>query len=159
MNINIIAVGKIKERYLEEGIREYSKRLRPYAAVSISEVADEKTTEGASIKEQELVKAAEAERILRHVKPGQVVVVLAIEGQMLDSPELAQAIASWGLAGKSEVAFVIGGSLGLHKSVMERADLRLSFGKLTYPHQLMRLILTEQIYRAFKINRGEPYHK
>jgi 23S rRNA (pseudouridine1915-N3)-methyltransferase len=159
VNINIIAVGKIKERYLEEGIREYSKRLRPYAAVSISEVADEKTTEGASIKEQELVKAAEAERILRHVKPGQVVVVLAIEGQMLDSPELAQAIASWGLAGKSEVAFVIGGSLGLHKSVMERADLRLSFGKLTYPHQLMRLILTEQIYRAFKINRGEPYHK
>lgn len=159
MNINIIAVGKIKERYLEEGIREYLKRLRPYATVSISEVPDEKTTEGASLREQDQVKAAEAERILRLVKPGQVVVVLAIEGQMLDSRELAQAIASWGLAGKSEVAFVIGGSLGLHKSVMERADLRLSFGKLTYPHQLMRLILAEQIYRAFKINRGEPYHK
>ena len=159
MNINIIAVGKIKEKYLGDGIREYLKRLTPFANVKISEVADEKTSEGSSPKEQEQIKALEAERILRHIKPGQVVVVLAIEGQMMDSVQLAQAVASWGLAGKSEAAFVIGGSLGLHKSVMERANLVLSFGKMTFPHQLMRLILVEQIYRAFKINRGEPYHK
>lgn len=159
MNINIIAVGKIKEKYLGDGIGEYLKRLKPFATVGISEVADEKTSEGASFKEQEQVKAAEAERILRHIKSGQVVVVLAIEGRVMDSVQLAQAIASWGLEGKSDVAFVIGGSLGLHKSVMERADLVLSFGKMTFPHQLMRLILVEQIYRAFKINRGEPYHK
>lgn len=159
MNINIIAVGKIKENYLRDGITEYLKRLKPFATMGIKEVADEKTLEGASFKEQEQVKAAEAERILRHLKPGQIVVVLAIEGQMIDSVQLAQSIASWGLEGKSEVVFVIGGSLGLHQSVMKRADLVLSFGKMTFPHQLMRLILVEQIYRAFKINRGEPYHK
>lgn len=159
MNISIIGVGKIKEKYLGDGIREYLKRLKPFANVGINEVADEKTPDGASFKEQELVKALEAEKILRHIKPGQVVVVLALEGKMMDSPQLAQAIAAWGLAGKSEVAFVIGGSLGLHKNVLERADLVLSFGKMTFPHQLMRLILVEQIYRAFKINRGEPYHK
>lgn len=159
MHIQIIGVGKIKERYLSDGINEYLKRLKPYANVVITEVADERTFEDAGAKEQEQIKAVEADRILRQVKPGQVVVALAIEGQSMGSEQLAQAVTSWGLAGKSEVAFVIGGSLGLHKSILELANLVLSFGRLTFPHQLMRLMLVEQIYRAFKINRGEPYHK
>lgn len=159
MHIQVIAVGKIKERYLTDGINEYMKRLRPYATVGITEVTDERTSEDASAREQEQVKAVEAERILRQIKPGQVVVALAIEGQLMGSEQLAEALHSWGLAGKSEAAFVIGGSLGLHQRVMERANLLLSFGRMTFPHQLMRLMLVEQIYRAFKINRGEPYHK
>lgn len=159
MNISIVAVGKIRGKYIIEGIQDFLKRLRPYAAVQITEVQDEKAPEGLSAKEEELVLFREGERILRHLKDGQLVVALAIEGKMLSSGQLADAIADWGLAGKSDVAFVIGGSLGLHKTVLDRADLLLSFGKMTFPHQMMRLILVEQVYRAFKINRGEPYHK
>lgn len=159
MNIQVIAVGRVREKYITEGIGEYVKRLRPMAAVEVKEVADEKAPENLSAREMEQVKLREAERILRHVKDGQVVVALVIEGALLSSAELASAIAEWGLAGKSDLAFVIGGSLGLHQSVLDRADFKLSFGKMTFPHQLMRLILVEQIYRAFKINRGEPYHK
>lgn len=159
MNIRVIAVGKVKDNYINSGIDEFLKRLRPYAGIRIEEVTDEKAPEGLSPKEEEIIRAREGEKILRLIKDGQVVVVLAIEGKAYSSAELAAAIAAWGLQGKSDLAFVIGGSLGLHKSILERADALLSFGKMTFPHQLMRLILLEQIYRVFKINRGEPYHK
>lgn len=159
MNIQVIAVGKVKEKYISDGLNEFLKRLSPYAGVEIKEVPDEKAPEGISPKEEEQIKTREGERILRHIKQGQVVVVLDISGRMLSSEELADRIARWGVEGKSDLVFIIGGSLGLSGAVLERADLRLSFGKMTFPHQLMRLILLEQLYRAFKINRGEPYHK
>ncbi len=159
MNIQIITVGKVKEKYISAGLDEFLKRLKPLAAIQISEVPDEKAPVGLSAKKEEQIKAREGERILRLVRPGQVVVALATEGTMLSSEELAGLIAGWGLAGKSDIAFVIGGSLGLARDVLERADFTLSFGRMTYPHQLMRLILLEQVYRACKINRGEPYHK
>ncbi len=159
MHINIIAVGKLKESYLVAGINEYMKRLRVYAKVEVMEVADEREPDNASAAEQEAVREKEAERILKQIGGGHMVVALAIDGKMLSSEEFAAQIGKWGLEGKSDIAFVIGGSLGLHKSVLERADFKLSFGKMTYPHQLMRLVLVEQVYRAFRINRGEPYHK
>ncbi|PKM82143.1 MAG: 23S rRNA (pseudouridine(1915)-N(3))-methyltransferase RlmH [Firmicutes bacterium HGW-Firmicutes-14] len=159
MNITIIAVGKIKERYISDGIGEFLKRLRPYADVEIKEAADEKAPENLSPKEEDQVRGREADRIIRFIKPGQVVIALDIEGAAVSSEQLAGMVREWGLAGKSDLCFIIGGSLGLHRSVTDRADLRLSFGRMTFPHQLMRLILLEQIYRAFKINRGEPYHK
>lgn len=159
MNIRIIAVGKLKGKYIIEGINYFLKRLRSYASVEIIEVQDEKAPEDLSAKEEEIVRAREAERVLRLLKDDQVVVALAIKGKMLSSEQLADAMAGWGLNGRSDVVFIIGGSLGLHKTLLDRADLVLSFGKMTFPHQLMRLILLEQVYRAFKINRGEPYHK
>ncbi|ADG81026.1 23S rRNA (pseudouridine(1915)-N(3))-methyltransferase RlmH [Thermincola potens] len=159
MHINIIAVGKIKEKYLIAGINEYLKRLKPYAKVEVTEVPDEREPENASAAEQELVREREGENILRHIKQGATVVALAIDGKMLSSEGLADQLRNWALQGKSELCFVIGGSLGLHKKVLERADLQLSFGKMTFPHRLVRLVLVEQIYRAFKINRGEKYHK
>lgn len=159
MHIKIIAVGKIKETYLAGGIGEYLKRLGPYARVEIVEVPDEKAPENASAAEEEIIRAREAEKIKRHLKPEALTVALAIPGRMLSSEGLADRLAGWALDGKSDIAFVIGGSLGLHSSVLEDADLLLSFGPMTFPHQLMRLMLVEQIYRAFKINRGEPYHK
>ncbi len=159
MNIRLIAVGKVREKYIADGIGEFLKRLKPIAGVGIQEVPDEKAPEGLSPGAIEQIVAREGERILRLLKPGQVVVVLAIEGNQLTSGQLADTIARLGLEGKSDLVFVIGGSLGLHKSVIERADVVLSFGKMTFPHQLMRLLLLEQVYRAFKINRGEPYHK
>lgn len=159
MNIRIIAVGKVKEKYISDGMAEFLKRLKPFAGVEITEVNDEKAPEGLSAKEEEQVLAREGERILRLIRQGQVVVVLAIDGKQLSSRQLADKIAAFGLEGKSDQVFVIGGSLGLHSSVMDRADLALSFGKMTFPHQMMRLILLEQVYRAFKIIRGEPYHK
>lgn len=159
MNIQIITVGKIKEKYINDGISEFLKRMKPFANIEIKEVSDEKAPENLSPKEEEQVKCREGEKILALIKPGRTIVALAIEGKNLSSEQLAGLIAEWGLAGKSDLAFVIGGSLGLHSSVVERADFLLSFGKMTFPHQLMRLILVEQMYRAFKINRGEPYHK
>lgn len=159
MHIKIVAVGKLKEKYLTDAIKEYLKRLGPYAKVEIVEVPDEKAPDNISPADEETVKAKEAEKIKRHLKPGVFTVALAIEGETLSSQGLADRIAGWALAGKSDIAFVIGGSLGLHRSVTDAADLQLSFGPMTFPHQLMRLMLVEQIYRAFKINRGEPYHK
>ena len=159
MNIAIIAVGKIKEKYITEGINEFLKRLKPLAGVEIKEVQNEKAPEGLSPKEKEQIRGREGERILRMLRDGQVTVALAIKSTELSSEELAQTIDAWGIRGKSDLAFVIGGSLGLAQSVLDRADLVLSFGKMTFPHQLIRLILVEQVYRAFKINRGEPYHK
>jgi 23S rRNA (pseudouridine1915-N3)-methyltransferase len=159
VHINIVAVGKIKEQYLREGIHEYLKRLRPYARIEIREVAEEKLPEKASPAEEDLIRRKEGERILGLLPTGSYTVVLGIEGRSLTSPELADLMDKLGLAGKSEINFVIGGSLGLSQAVLAPADVCLSLSRLTFPHQLMRLILLEQIYRAFKISRGEPYHK
>ncbi|MBO8175869.1 MAG: 23S rRNA (pseudouridine(1915)-N(3))-methyltransferase RlmH [Bacillus sp. (in: Bacteria)] len=159
MNISIISVGKLKEKYLKQGINEYTKRLSAYAKVDIIEVPDEKAPEQLSETEVEIVKKKEGERILAKIHSDTYVIALAIEGKMKSSEELAESLDKLATYGKSKIAFVIGGSLGLHKDVMQRANEALSFSKMTFPHQLMRLILLEQIYRAFRINRGEPYHK
>lgn len=159
MKITIIAVGKLKEKYLKQGIEEYSKRLSSYAKLEIIEVADEKAPENLSKAEMVAVKEKEGERILTHISPDAYVITLEIGGKMLDSPGLAKKIDELAIYGKSHLVFIIGGSLGLGNNVLKRSNYALSFSKLTFPHQLMRLMLLEQIYRAFKINRGEPYHK
>ncbi len=159
MNIDIVCVGKVKERYLRDAIDEYRKRLSRFAKVDVIEVADEKTPEHASDTLNAQIKEKEGERILKHLRDGAFVVALAIEGDQLTSEQLAARIAQWGLPGVSHLQFVIGGSLGLDPRVLRRANMLLSFSKMTFPHQLMRVILLEQIYRAFKINAHEPYHK
>ena len=159
MNISIIAVGKLKEKYLKQGIDEYLKRLTAYAKVEIIEVPDEKAPEILSETEMEQVKQKEGERILAKISPDTHVIALAIEGKMKTSEELADGLDKLATYGKSKIAFVIGGSLGLSSDVMQRANESLSFSKMTFPHQLMRLVLVEQVYRAFRIIRGEPYHK
>jgi 23S rRNA (pseudouridine1915-N3)-methyltransferase len=159
MQIQIIAAGKLKEKYLSQGIAEYAKRLSAYAKLEIREVADEKAPDQLSSGEEERIKAAEGERILALVKPDAYVIALAIDGQLWTSEQLAAHLNELAAYGRSRVCFIIGGSLGLADAVLRRADLKLSFGRITFPHQLIRLVLTEQIYRAFKIIRGEPYHK
>ncbi|WHY61839.1 23S rRNA (pseudouridine(1915)-N(3))-methyltransferase RlmH [Cytobacillus firmus] len=159
MNISIITVGKLKEKYLKQGIDEYLKRLSAYAKMDIIEVPDEKAPEELSETEMIQVKQKEGERILAKIHPDAHVIALAIEGKMKSSEELADNLDKLATYGKSKVAFVIGGSLGLSQEVLQRADDKLSFSKMTFPHQLMKLILLEQVYRAFRINRGEPYHK
>lgn len=159
MNIDIVCVGKVKERYLRDAIDEYRKRLSRFAKVDVIEVADEKTPEHASDTLNAQIKEKEGERILKHLRDGAFVVALAIEGDQLTSEQLAARIAQWGLHGVSHLQFVIGGSLGLDPRVLRRANMPLSFSKMTFPHQLMRVILLEQIYRAFKITAHEPYHK
>ncbi|MBA2874362.1 23S rRNA (pseudouridine(1915)-N(3))-methyltransferase RlmH [Thermaerobacillus caldiproteolyticus] len=159
MNITVISVGKLKEKYLKQGIEEYIKRLSGYAKIEMIEVPDEKAPENLSNQEMEQVKEREGERILAKISDDTYVIALAIEGKMKSSEELAESLDKLATYGKSKIAFIIGGSLGLSKKVMQRADEALSFSKMTFPHQLMRLILLEQIYRAFRINRGEPYHK
>lgn len=159
MNISIISVGKLKEKYLKAGIDEYLKRLSSYAKVEIIEVSDEKAPEVLSAAEMELVKNKEGEKLLAKLSQETYVIALAIDGKMRSSEELADTIDKLATYGKSKIAFVIGGSLGLSNEVLQRADEKLSFSKMTFPHQLMRLILLEQVYRAFRINRNEPYHK
>lgn len=159
MNISIITVGKLKEKYLKQGIEEYLKRLSIYAKVEIIEVPDEKAPEELSATEMEQVKQKEGERILAKIHQDTYVIALAIEGKQKSSEELADTLDKLATYGKSKMAFVIGGSLGLSNEILTRADEKLSFSKMTFPHQLMRLILVEQIYRAYRINRGEPYHK
>lgn len=159
MNITLATVGKVKERYLRDAIDEYSKRLSRYCKLDIIEVADEKTPDHASDAQALAIKEREGERLLKRIKPGSYVIVLAIEGKMLSSEGFARKIASLGLSGESHIVFVIGGSLGLDPRVLQRADMLLSFSPMTFPHQLMRVILLEQIYRAWRINSGEPYHK
>lgn len=159
MNITIISVGKLKEKYLKEGINEYLKRLSKYAKVDIIEVPDEKAPDNLSPKEEEMVKEKEGQGILRHIKDNMYVVALDIKGKQLSSEELAEFLSQRALLGESSIAFIIGGSLGLSESVLNRANYKLSFSKMTFPHQLMRLILLEQIYRGFRIINGEPYHK
>ena len=159
MNIDIVCVGRIKERYLTDAIAEYSKRLSRYCKLDIIEVADEKTPEHASAGVDRQIKAKEGERIAKHLKDGAFVIALAINGKQLSSEELAAKINDLGLRGTSHIQLVIGGSIGLDEAVLKRADYKLSFSKMTFPHQLMRVILLEQIYRAYKINSHEPYHK
>lgn len=159
MNIQIITVGKLKERYLVDGIAEYVKRLGPYAKVSMVEVPDEKAPENMSAAEEDQVRRREGERILSSLREDAYAIALAIDGEQLASEQLAARLQDLATYGRSQVAFIIGGSLGLSPEVLRRADMRLSFGRMTLPHQLMRLVLVEQIYRAFKINRREPYHK
>ncbi|TGA98685.1 23S rRNA (pseudouridine(1915)-N(3))-methyltransferase RlmH [Sporolactobacillus shoreae] len=159
MNIEILTVGKLKEKYFRQGIEEYIKRLQPYAKVSITEVADEKAPESLSEAEIEQIKKTEGERLLGKLPDRAYVIVLAILGKQMPSEVFAEKIRDLATYGHSNISFVIGGSNGLSDEVLRRADFQLSFSKFTFPHQLMRLILVEQIYRAFKIVRGEPYHK
>lgn len=159
MKITLITVGKIKEKYLEDAIAEYSKRLSRYCKLEIVQVADEKTPDRASEVMEEQIKDKEGEKILAHVKDGAYVIALAIDGRMVSSEGLAEFIDGLGVRGESHIQFVIGGSLGLSKKVLSRADYKLSFSKMTFPHQLMRVILLEQIYRSYRIISGEPYHK
>lgn len=159
MNISIVTVGKLKEKYLKAGIAEYAKRLGAYAKISEVEVADEKAPEQLSEADMEIIKKKEGERILAKIPLDAYVIALAIDGKMKTSEQLAKDIESLMTYGRSKIFFVIGGSLGLHDEVLKRADEKLSFSKMTFPHQLMKLILLEQIYRAFRIMKGEPYHK
>ncbi|MBU5441901.1 MULTISPECIES: 23S rRNA (pseudouridine(1915)-N(3))-methyltransferase RlmH [unclassified Paenibacillus] len=159
MLVQIIGVGKLKEKYLVQGIAEYAKRLAPYLKLQIIEVPDEKAPENLSDAELAQVREREGAKLLAHIKGDAHVIALAIDGQLWSSEELAAQLDKLGTYGTSHVVFVIGGSNGLSDDVLRRAQQRLSFGRMTYPHQLMRLILAEQIYRAVKINRGEPYHR
>ena len=159
MRITLIVVGKIKEKYLQAGINEYLKRLRPYAQVEIIEVGDEPAPEKASHAQEEQIKEREAEKIAKHIKEKSFIVALALEGKMLGSVDLAEKLQALALKGQSHITFLIGGSLGLAKSLTDQADFLLSLSPMTFPHQLVRLIFLEQIYRAFKIIKGEPYHK
>ncbi|WP_286923205.1 MULTISPECIES: 23S rRNA (pseudouridine(1915)-N(3))-methyltransferase RlmH [Lysinibacillus] len=159
MNITIVSVGKLKEKYLKMGIDEYVKRLGGYAKMDIIEVPDEKAPEQLSDAEMDIVKKKEGERILSKISPDTYVIALAINGKMKTSEQMAADLESLMTYGKSKIAFVIGGSLGLHNEVLKRADEQQSFGKMTLPHQLMKLVLVEQIYRSFRIMKGEPYHK
>ena len=156
MKITIISVGKIKEKYLKDAIAEYAKRLGKYCRLEIIEVADEKTPDQASETVEEGIRAKEAERILKNIKDDMYVITLEIQGKMLTSEELADKIETLGIQGKSSIAFVIGGSIGLGKAVLDRSDFALSFSRMTFPHQLMRVILLEQIYRGFRIINREP---
>lgn len=159
MKITLVTVGKIKEKFFTDAIAEYSKRLSRYCKLEIIQVADEKTPDKASENEERQIKEKEGERILAQIKDGAYVIALAIEGQMISSEQLAAKIEQLGVSGQSQIVFVIGGSLGLSEAVLKRADYKLSFSKMTFPHQLMRVILLEQIYRAYRILNKEPYHK
>ncbi len=159
MNIQIAAVGRLKEKYLVDGIAEYAKRLRPYVKFDVLEVPDEKAPETMSAAEEAQVRDREGDRLLGLIKPDAHVVALALDGELWSSEDLAAQLDKLGTYGKSHVVFVIGGSNGLSPTVLRRAQQKLSFGRMTLPHQLMRLVLVEQVYRAVKINRGEPYHK
>lgn len=159
MKITVICVGKLKEKYFREASAEYEKRLGRYCRLEIIEVADEKTPDGASRTAEEQIKEKEASRILRHIRDDAFVFTLEIEGEKQDSVSFARGIEKLALQGRSHIQFIIGGSLGLHKSVLAVSDAAVSFSDMTFPHQLMRIILLEQIYRGFRIIAGEPYHK
>ena len=159
MKITILCVGKIKEKYFTGAIEEYSKRLSRYCKLEIIEVADEKTPDGASEALEEQIKQKEAERLMKYIPEDAYVMVLAILGKQLTSEELSDKINELGVRGTSHIVFVIGGSLGLAECVNKRADYLLSFSKMTFPHQLMRVVLLEQVYRSYRIMMGEPYHK
>jgi len=159
MKIDICCVGKIKEKFLRDAIDEYSKRLSRYIKLEIIEVADEKTPDNASELVESQIKEKEGSRLLSKIKDDAYVIALAIDGKNYSSTELADYINSLGLKSISHIQFVIGGSLGLSPEVLKRADMKLSFSKMTFPHQLMRVILLEQIYRSYRIINNEPYHK
>ncbi len=159
MQITVICVGRIKEKFYKDAIGEYSKRLSRYCKLNMIEVADEMTPEGCSDVEKDRILSREAERIIARLPESAHLVTLEIRGKEYSSEALSSYIEDLGIGGVSHMVFVIGGSLGLHKSVTERADMHLSFSPMTFPHQLMRVILLEQIYRSYRIMHGEPYHK
>ncbi len=159
MKIRVIAVGKIKEKYIRDGINEYLKRLSRYCSVEIIEVEDEKTQENLTNREIDIIKDKEGKRILSKISPNSYIISLVIEGKQMSSEELANKIEDLMIEGVNDLTFIIGGSLGLSREVIEKSNLKLSFSKMTFPHQLMRMVLLEQIYRSFRIIRGEPYHK
>ncbi len=158
MKISIVAAGKLKEKYLTEGIKEFLKRLTPFANVNIIEINEEKMKDNPSEAEKQQVLAQEGQRLLKQVPEGSYLIVLDVYGKNLSSEELAAQIDSLALNGKSHITFLIGGAFGLSQEVRQAADLLLSFSNMTFTHQMVRLLLVEQIYRAFKINRGEKYH-
>lgn len=155
----MITVGKIKEKFYRDAVEEYTRRLSRYCKLDIVEVADEKTPDNASEAENQKILSREGDRILSRIRDNTYVITLAIKGQMLDSVELSKQLDILSVSGKSDITFIIGGSLGLDSRVDKRADFSLSFSRMTFPHQLMRVILLEQIYRAFRISANEPYHK
>lgn len=159
MDINIVATGKIKEKYLKLGIDEFSKRLKSYCKLNIIETAEEKAPESLSEKEEEIIKKKEGEKILSKISEKDYVIALCIEGESIDSKKLASHIQGVFDNKSNTITFIIGGSLGLDEDVLKRADYKLSFSKMTFPHQLMRVILLEQIYRSFRIINKHPYHK
>ncbi len=159
MKIKIVTVGKLKEKYLKDGIAEYTKRISRFAKLEMIELTDEKTPDKASELENQKILETEGERILSKVRERDFVVVLAIEGKTFSSEEFSKQLEQASIKGYSTLTFIIGGSLGLAPIVKNRANLSVSFGRLTLPHQLMRLVLVEQIYRAFTIQQGSPYHK
>lgn len=159
MNITIACVGKVKENYLKKGIEDYLKRLSTYARVQIQEVPDEKAPDSLSTAEMTRIQTIEGRRLLHKIPSDAYTIALAINGQSMSSETFASRLDKLMTYGQSKITFIIGGSLGLSADVLHKADLQLSFSKMTFPHQLMRLILLEQIYRAYRINRGEPYHK
>lgn len=159
MKISILTVGKIKEKYLRDAIAEYSKRLSRYCKLEIIEVADEKTPDNASETVEDSIRSKEGERLLKYIKDDAFVITLEIAGEQLTSEKFAEKINNLGIRGISHIQFVIGGSIGLGKEILKRSDYALSFSKMTFPHQLMRVILLEQIYRSYRIISGEPYHK
>lgn len=159
MEIRILSVGKIKEKYLTAGIQEYAKRLSRYCKLNFIQVPDEKTPDKASDSLNNQIKNIEGERLLKNIREQDYVIALALDGKMLDSVELSKKLGQLGVEGKSSIVFVIGGSLGLSDQVLNRADFKLSFSRMTFPHQLMQMILLEQIYRGYRILNNEPYHK
>ena len=159
MNIKILCVGKIKEKFYRDAIAEYEKRLSRYCKLAVIEVADEKTPDRSSEAEELQIKEKEAGRLLAHIRDNDYVIALAIDGKSPDSVAFAEHLQQLAVSGRSSIAFVIGGSLGLHTSVLQRADEAVSFSAMTFPHQLMRVILLEQLYRSYRIINHEPYHK
>ena len=159
MKITVLTVGKIKEKYLRDAIAEYTKRLSRYCKLETIEVADEKTPDTASENAEEMIRQKEAERLLKYIREDAYLITLEIGGKQLTSEEFSEKIEKLGIQGTSHIIFVIGGSIGIGKAVLKKSDYALSFSKMTFPHQLMRVILLEQIYRGYRIMSGEPYHK
>ena len=159
MKITILCVGKVKEKFYQDAIKEFQKRMSRYCKLDIVEVADEQTQEQSSDLEIQIIKDKEGERLLKHIKEDAYIICLAIDGKQLDSVELSEKMNQLFVTGNSHICFVIGGSLGISDNVLKRANYKLSFSKMTFPHQLMRVILLEQIYRSFRIMNNEPYHK
>ena len=159
LKITLITIGKIKEKFYKEAIQEYLKRLTRYCKIEVIELDDEKTIENASFMEEDLIKKKEGQRILNKIKEDAYIITLEIQGSNLDSIQLANKINQISINGKSHITFIIGGSLGLHDEVINKSDYSLSFSKMTFPHQLMRVVLLEQLYRSFRIINKEPYHK
>ena len=159
MNIKVICIGKLKEKYWVDAVSEYSKRLTPYCSLEIAELKESRLKQNAGPAEEEEVKVNEGREILQKISQSDYVISLEIKGKRLTSEQLADKMSELALGGRTDIDFVIGGSLGLSAEVSRRADYKLSFSDMTFPHQMMRVILLEQIYRSFKIRRGEPYHK